>query len=103
MSRLALLILPLLLASACSAPTPQTAQVGAPASFNIPMDPGAIPCSALGNSAALNAAVEWSLGQARAALLSGAQTSVPDAQQMANALSAACASNPSLTVRGALR
>lgn len=91
--------------TACGAggPTSPSAPAARPlASFNVPMDPGAISCSSLGNPAALTEATVWGIGQARGAFIAGRLASLPSEQDIAAALSSFCAANPSAEIRGAL-
>lgn len=95
----------LLLAACASAPVQQNAPQSGPAQaaapFTMPMDPGALPCAQLGNPAALAEATEWTLGLARAAVLSGRLAAAPDAASTSAALAAFCAGNGSATLRAA--
>ena len=97
-----LVLLPIVALGGCVSPAPQdneAAPVAAP--FDVPMDPGLIRCSALTNPVALNAATDWTLGQARAAALSGRINGVPDAASLSNSLASYCRSNSGSTVRSA--
>ncbi|MEL6957665.1 MAG: hypothetical protein AAGL89_01790 [Pseudomonadota bacterium] len=91
-----------LILTGCAAPAPQSSPpLAAATAFAVPMDPGAIGCGDIGNSAALTAATEWSLGQARAALLSGRSAASPTASEMSGQIVSFCAANPDATIRGA--
>ncbi|SMX38031.1 hypothetical protein [Octadecabacter ascidiaceicola] len=107
--RLTMLAIPALVLGACTTP-PQTsvAAIGStePAiephfSFDVPMDPGQIRCSSLSNSVALEAAVQWTIGQARAGVLAGRDAEIPGEGDLAQIFAAYCAQNPNNTVRAA--
>ena len=102
--RLILLLAPLTLA-ACAAPAPLAVPAGAAqvaaAGFDVPMDPGAIRCQSLGNPTALAAATEWSMGQARAGVLSGRTATLPEASSLSSNLARYCDANRQATVRAA--
>ncbi len=113
--RLTLMILPMLAVAACTTPdfrpdlqTSTAPQAGAQtvpqaaAVFDIPMDPGSIRCDRLSNPAALSAASEWSMGQARAGVLSGRVASLPDASTLSSNLAGYCSTNGSSDVRTAV-
>lgn len=96
---------PLIGLAACGAPAlgPQTptdaAAVTAP--FDVPMDPGLIRCAQISNPAALAAATDWAMGQARAGLLSGRTASLPDAADLSSNLASYCSANRGDTIRAA--
>ncbi|MGJ8610153.1 MAG: hypothetical protein ACSHWY_03605 [Octadecabacter sp.] len=102
--RLILWLTPLTLA-ACATPALQPAPTGVTQSiaapFDVPMDPGAISCQSLNNPTALAAAVDWTMGQARAGILSGRTSSVPDASNLSSNLVSFCSENGQSTVRTA--
>jgi hypothetical protein len=104
--RLFLLMLPIAALSACGTPAPQSetpiSAVPASAVFDLPMDPGLIQCDRLTNPAALSAASNWALGQARAGGLSGRVAAVPDAATLSNNLARYCSANGGDTVRVAV-
>lgn len=87
------------------APQPDSAQPDNPqaiaAAFQMPMDPSLISCGALINVNALNAATEWTMGRARAAVLSGQSATVPDASTISADLTRFCRNNPSATIGAA--
>jgi hypothetical protein len=101
--RLFLLMLPIAALGACGTPAPQSetsiSAVPASAVFDLPMDPGLIQCDRLTNPAALSAASNWALGQARAGGLSGRVAAVPDAATLSNNLAQYCSANGGDTVR----
>jgi hypothetical protein len=101
--RLTLLAIPALALGACTT-TPQqattpTANTAPIAAFEVPMDPGLIRCSALTNPTALTEATQWTIGQARAGVLSGRVADIPDQSALAQSFSAYCSENPNNTVR----
>lgn len=103
--RLTLMIVPMITLGACTSPTLQTSAQATPqvaAIFDIPMDPGLIGCDRLSNPAALAAASEWAMGQARARVISGQSSSLPDLTTMSANLSAYCSANSGDTVRAAV-
>ena len=101
--RLFLLMLPIAALGACGTPAPQSetpiSAVPASAVFDLPIDPGQIQCDRLTNPAALSAASNWALGQARAGGLSGRVAAVPDAATLSNNLGRYCSPDGSDTVR----
>lgn len=106
--RLILLIVPIAALAACGSqdlatPAPQTAASGGavPAAtlFDVPMDPGLIQCDRLTNPAALTAASNWAIGQARTGVLSGRVAAAPDATVVSNNLALYCSANGGDTVR----
>lgn len=88
------------LAACTVAPTPaaQPATTETPAPFNVPMDPGQIRCASLRNPIALSEATQWTLGRARAAVLSGRLPNVPSAETISQNLTGYCGSNPTNTL-----
>jgi len=111
-----LMILPLAMLAACTTPPSQSgiqnnaAQTGAPGAsvqtttiFTVPMDPGLIPCAALNNPTALNVATEWTMGQARAAALTGRIATTPDTTSVASNLTSFCTANRDETIRAAAK
>ena len=93
--------------SACLGPAPQSADP-APAvqttiAFTAPMDPGMISCTALSNPAALAVATDWTMGQARAAVMAGRMATAPTPDAMSVALANYCTANGSSNVRTAAR
>ena len=100
--RMTMLILPLLALPACAVQAPQAAApVTAAAPFSVPMDPGTISCAALSNPAAVDAATDWAMGRARAALLAGRISSLPDTLSLGSSLATFCRENSASTVRDA--
>ncbi|MBU2992968.1 hypothetical protein Q4555_02800 [Octadecabacter sp. 1_MG-2023] len=97
------LALPVATLSACIAPAPQPTSDAAVLAqpFTMPMDPGLIRCDQLSNTAALDAATDWTLGRARAAVLAGRLSAVPDTLSVSGALSAYCQSNRNDVLRNA--
>lgn len=82
--------------AACSvAPAPDVTATPAVARapFVVPMDPGQIKCEDLSNQTALSEATTWSLGRARAAVLSGRLSAVPTAETISQHLISHCGSN----------
>ncbi len=90
------LILPFAALTGCmDAPSPNATAVAAPAApFVVPMDPGQITCAQLSNPNAQAEAVEWVLGQARAAVLAGRAASVPAPAAVQAQIISACQSTP---------
>lgn len=86
--------------TACSTPSPQPQSQPNPTAppFAMPMDPGMIPCSAIGNPTALREASTWATGRARAKIMAGAAPSMADPQTIAAALTTFCTANPTATV-----
>lgn len=78
----------------------ETAPFNAP--FEAPMDPGTIQCRSLTSPAALEIATDWAMGQARAAVMSGNLTDVPDRAAMADSLTRYCGVNPSDSIADAI-
>ncbi|MCF2904315.1 hypothetical protein L0666_04900 [Octadecabacter sp. CECT 8868] len=97
------LALPVAALSACIAPAPQSTSDAAVVAqpFTMPMDPGLVRCDQLTNPAALAAATDWALGRARAAVLAGRLSTVPDATTVSGALAAHCQSNRNDILRNA--
>ena len=99
------LIITLTAVSACAAPggsDDASASSGAEAlPFTVPMDPGTISCAEIANPAALAVGTDWTLGQARAALLAGTRSDLPAADTVSAALASFCAANPSARLRDA--
>lgn len=97
-----LFILPIIALSACGVPAPQSNGLAAVATpFDMPMDPGLIRCGQLSNPTALDAATQWSMGQARAAVLAGRSSAAPDEASLSASLAAYCGSHQSATLRTA--
>jgi hypothetical protein len=91
--------------SACLDPAPQSDDpaVQTTIAFTAPMDPGIISCAALSNPAALAVATEWTMGQARAAVMAGRMASAPKPDAMSVALANYCTANETSNVRAAAR
>ncbi len=100
-----LITLPCIALTACMGQSPTQTETPASqaAPFVVPMDPGAIPCSALSNPNALTAATEWATGQARARILSGASTQPPSTSAISTDLASYCRANGTDVVRNAAR
>jgi hypothetical protein len=103
--RLTMFVIPAFVLSACAMAPQQSATSVASAEpaavFEVPMDPGLIRCSALANPNALAAAIQWTIGHARAGVLAGRVTNVPDEANLAQQFAAYCPANPDSTVRAA--
>lgn len=100
--RLPIAILPIAALGACVSPAPQAVtQTAAAAQFVVPMDPGSIRCQQLANPAALAAATDWAMGQARADLLSGKIATLPETATVSGRLTSFCNSNSGATLRNA--
>jgi len=100
--RALLFTLPFIALSACGTPAQQqTASASVDTVIDIPMDPGTLRCTLLGNSNAQTAATDWVMGRARAAALSGRIANVPDQAGVASNLATYCRANPNATVRDA--
>lgn len=111
--RLTLMLLALAGISACAAPALQSnapalqsnagpAAAAVDVAFDVPMDPGSIRCQQLTNPNALAAATEWGMGQARANVLSGRASTLPDQTVLAGNIAAYCAANGGETIRTAV-
>ncbi len=98
----------LIILTACGgtppAPQPLAGGAGTPAEaarpYEMPMDPGQIPCSDLSNTTAQSLALNWAMGQARADVISGRAEAVPDPSVLLARIAAYCQSNPAAAVGG---
>lgn len=95
--------LPFVVLAACATPNApqQNGETAVAAPFNVPMDPGLIQCGQLSNPSALAAATDWTMGQARAAALSGRVGGVPSAADISVNIASYCRANQNQSVRSA--
>ena len=91
------------LGACATAPEPSVSQVPVVAAqFVVPTDPGKISCSSLTNPNALSEATNWTLGRARAAVLSGRISNVPLSETITQNLSTYCNANQSANLATAV-